>query len=105
MGRITITSLYNPDGSMVQRSSTPDMPEAFRERVVRIQAGDPDVRVEDRGAEGVFLVEVLRPTGPDGKPREVIAESRLDSRQDAEVRRAGGAPWWERLAKPAKVKK
>jgi hypothetical protein len=95
MGTYTVTSLYDAKGQLTQRSSAPDMPNSFRPKVEQIERGEPGVRIEDRGAEGVFLVEDMTTMAPDGKLHKVVAASRIDSIRDAETRAKGGVVWFD----------
>jgi hypothetical protein len=84
------------------------MPEGFREKAARLERGEPGIYVEDRGPEGVFLVELpIVGTDKDGKrlPAPDKFESRLDSREDASRIAAGSEPWWMKYAdKSSKTK-
>jgi hypothetical protein len=65
-------------------------------------------RLEDRGDLGVFLVTVpAQTTNREGKPRDVPdrIDQRVDSRQDAEMIRAGIEPWYVKHLQKRKAAK
>jgi hypothetical protein len=74
--------------------------------------GLPDnVRIEDRGSDGVWLVESPAEqtiTGTNGQEKKLqrpdAIESRVDSREDASRRAAGQKIWFDGLLAAAKSK-
>ena len=76
-------------GERVIRSSRPEHPWA---------RGLPEgYIIEDRGPLGVFVVHEATTIGIDKKPHTVRHDTRVDSRQDADVRKAGGVVWFDAL--------
>ena len=83
----------------VERSARPEHPYA--------NALPEGARVEDRGEAGVFLIQ--KPdvrVDKDGKPLPSpdVIETRVDSRQDAELRRLGVEPWYAKYLGKSKSK-